>query len=85
MYMENFKTKVGAILLDTRSIQRYVFGCNQLITNTGASYLVDAIYNEAMIDVLKHHSLYRSWQKSHGEHFLFQLSFLAIHELNGTQ
>ena len=63
--MENFKTKVGAILLDTRSIQRYVFGCNQLITNTGASYLVDAIYNEAMIDVLKHQefqNLRLDWQ-----------------------
>lgn len=44
--------KVGAILLDTRSIQRYVFGSNKLKTNTGASYLVDAIFSEAMIDVL---------------------------------
>lgn len=45
--------KVGAILLDTRSIQRYVFGCNELKTNVGASYLVDAIYTEAMQNVLK--------------------------------
>lgn len=45
--------KVGAILLDTRSIQRYVFGSNKLKTNTGASYLVDAIFSEAMLDVLQ--------------------------------
>ncbi|WP_462371749.1 Cas10/Cmr2 second palm domain-containing protein [Phascolarctobacterium succinatutens] len=45
--------KVGAILLDTRSIQKYVFGCNRLKTNTGASYLVDGIFTEAMVDVLK--------------------------------
>lgn len=45
--------KVGAILLDTRSIQRYVFGSNKLKTNTGASYLVDAIFSEAMVDVLQ--------------------------------
>lgn len=44
---------VGAILLDTRSIQRYVFGCNDLKTNIGASYLVDAIFEEAMLKVLQ--------------------------------
>lgn len=41
---------VGAILLDTRSIQRYVFGCNELKTNTGASYIVDNIFNELMCE-----------------------------------
>ena len=40
--------KVGAILLDTRSIQRYVFGCNELKTNVGASFIVDNIFNELM-------------------------------------
>ena len=49
--------KVGAILLDTRSIQKYVFGCNRLKTNTGASYLVDGIFTEAMVDVLKQSGL----------------------------
>lgn len=49
--------KVGAILLDTRSIQKYVFGCNRLKTNTGASYLVDGIFTEAMVNVLKQSSL----------------------------
>lgn len=42
--------KVGAILLDTRSIQRYVFGCNELKTNTGASYIVDNIFDELMCE-----------------------------------
>ena len=49
--------KVGAILLDTRSIQKYVFGCNRLKTNTGASYLVDGIFTEAMVNVLKQSGL----------------------------
>lgn len=45
--------KVGAILLDTRSIQSYVFGCNKLRTNTGASYLVDGIFTGAMQQTLR--------------------------------
>ena len=45
--------KVGAILLDTRSIQKYIFSCNKLQTNIGASYLVDAIFTKEMVDVLK--------------------------------
>lgn len=49
--------KVGAILLDTRSIQKYVFGCNKLKTNTGASFLVDGIFTEAMVNVLKQSGL----------------------------
>ena len=40
--------KVGAILLDTRSIQKYVFASNKLKTNVGASYLVDWIFTEFM-------------------------------------
>lgn len=44
--------KVGAILLDTRSIQKYVFSCNKLKTNVGASYLVDAIFNDLMQNVV---------------------------------
>lgn len=40
--------EVGAILLDTRSIQKYVFSCNKLKTNVGASYLVDGIFNDLM-------------------------------------
>lgn len=59
--------KVGAILLDTRSIQKYVFGSNKLKTNTGASYLVDGIFNEAMVAVLQAFGLKmpkESWEKT---------------------
>ena len=41
---------VGAILLDTRSIQKYVFSCNRLKTNIGASYLVDSIFSDLMVN-----------------------------------
>lgn len=42
--------ELTAILLETRSIQKYVFGCNQLKTNTGASFLVDNIFTGVMQD-----------------------------------
>lgn len=61
--------KVGAILLDTRSIQKYVFGSNKLKTNTGASYLVDGIFSEAMTGVLQASGLkmpHESWATSKG-------------------
>ena len=60
--------EVGAILLDTRSIQKYVFSCNKLKTNVGASYLVDGIFNDLMQKIvlpsfnLKIPEI--SWQKS---------------------
>lgn len=49
-------TKVGAIFLDTRSIQKYVFASNKLKTNAGASYLVDSIFS----DLMENHVLDRS-------------------------
>lgn len=58
---------VGAILLDTRSIQKYVFGSNKLKTNTGASYIVDGIFTEGMVDVLKKSGLKMpaiSWEEA---------------------
>lgn len=39
---------VGAVLLDTRSIQKYVFYSNELKTNVGASYIVDKIFSGVM-------------------------------------
>lgn len=60
--------EVGVILLDTRSIQKYVFSCNKLKTNVGASYLVDGIFNDLMQKIvlpsfnLKMPEI--SWQKS---------------------
>ena len=44
--------QVGAILLDTRSIQKYVFSCNRLKTNIGASFLVDRIFTDLMPQIL---------------------------------
>ena len=41
-----------AVLLDTRSIQRYIFAGNQLKTNIGASYLVECVFDDALMDVL---------------------------------
>ncbi len=62
--------KVGAILLDTRSIQKYVFSCNKLKTNVGASYLVDGIFNDLMQNIiLPKYNLKMpdiSWKKSDG-------------------
>ncbi len=58
---------VGAILLDTHSIQKYVFGCNRLKTNTGASWLVDSIFSEAMVNVLQESELKMpsiGWEKT---------------------
>ncbi|MCH3960196.1 MAG: hypothetical protein LKE51_12900 [Selenomonas sp.] len=45
--------KVKAILFDTRSIQRYIFSGSQLKTNIGASYLVDRVFDEALLTVLR--------------------------------
>lgn len=58
--------KVGAILLDTRSIQKYVFASNKLRTNAGASYLVDSIFSDLMeIHVLSSYRLPPvSWQEA---------------------
>lgn len=44
---------VHAVLLDTRGIQKYVFSCNKLKTNIGASYLVDDIFNSVIKDILQ--------------------------------
>lgn len=40
---------VGAVLLDTRSIQKYVFYSNKLKTNIGASYLVENVFTDAAV------------------------------------
>ncbi|MBR2214458.1 MAG: hypothetical protein IJ849_01710 [Selenomonadaceae bacterium] len=42
-----------AILFDTRSIQKYIFAESKLKTNVGASYLVDRLYDEELIPLLK--------------------------------
>ena len=43
-----------ALLFDTRSIQRYIYSGNKLRTNIGASFLVDRLFDDILIDgVLK--------------------------------
>lgn len=50
MTQKNF----NALLFDTRSIQRYIYSGNKLRTNVGASYIVDKIFFDVLIDgVLK--------------------------------
>ncbi len=44
---------VTAVLLDTTSIQKYIFTSNKLKENLGASYLVANIYKEELAEVLK--------------------------------
>src|SRR3990172_1236668 len=41
-----------AVLLDTVSIQKYIFQSNKLKENIGASYLVEKIYEEYLNDAV---------------------------------
>ncbi len=45
--------KVKALLFDTRSIQRYIYSSNRLRANIGASYLVDRVFEDVLLDVLQ--------------------------------
>ena len=46
--------KLKALLFDTRSIQRYIYSGNLLKTNIGASYIVDRVFYDILInEVLK--------------------------------
>ena len=50
----NDVTVLDALLFDTRSIQKYIFSGNLLSTNIGASFIVDKVFTEILIDdVLK--------------------------------
>jgi hypothetical protein len=42
-----------ALMFDTRSIQRYIFTSNRLKTNIGASALVDQVFQEKLLAVLR--------------------------------
>lgn len=54
---ENLNNKeakeVCALLLDTKSIQKYIFSSNKLKLNIAASYLVRTIFDDIMKEVLK--------------------------------
>lgn len=49
----NEAKKVCALLLDTKSIQKYIFSSNKLKLNIAASYLVRTIFDDIMKEVLK--------------------------------
>ena len=44
---------VQALLFDTRSIQKFIFSGNRLKTNIGASYLVDHVFDNQLMEVLE--------------------------------
>ena len=57
--------KVCALLLDTKSIQKYIFSSNKLKLNIAASYLVRTIFDEIMPEILKEYGLKNeNWQES---------------------
>lgn len=49
----NGNSKVWAVLIDTVSIQKYVFGSNKLKENLGASDLIHRVYEEPLQEVVK--------------------------------
>jgi hypothetical protein len=47
------QNSVSAVLLDTMSIQRYIFSSNNLIENIGASQIVEDIYDTHLEKVIE--------------------------------
>ena len=45
--------KFRALMFDTRSIQKYIYSGNLLRTNIGASYIVDRIFFDILVDTLQ--------------------------------
>ncbi|RMD58071.1 MAG: hypothetical protein D6828_03060 [Nitrospirae bacterium] len=54
--------KVFGVLIDTVSIQKYIFSTNNLKENLGASYIVDDIYESHLIETV--HQMFPSINKS---------------------
>ena len=44
--------KFNTLLFDTRSIQKYIYSGNLLRTNIGASYIVDRIFFDILVETL---------------------------------
>ena len=65
--------EVKAILFDTRSIQQYIFSGNKLKTNIGASYLVDRVFDDVLLNVLRdkfdNEADLTSWKEDRSENF----------------
>ena len=45
--------ELKALLFDTRSIQKYIFSSNRLKTQIGASYLVDRVFDDVLLPVIR--------------------------------
>ncbi len=60
---------VKAILLDTQSIQKYIFSGTKLRTNVGASFIVDKVFDSILVDQILQESI---------------LKPLGIHTVNST-
>jgi hypothetical protein len=61
--------QVYGVLLDTVSIQRYIFSTNNLKENIGASRIVEDIYDSHLKEAIKKlfsfsdDSYYKAWEK----------------------
>jgi hypothetical protein len=51
--LEVVALKVSALIVDTVSIQKYIFSSNKLKENIGASYIVENAFNEPLKNALK--------------------------------
>ena len=45
--------ELKALLFDTRSIQKYIFSSSRLKTQIGASYLVDRVFDDVLLPVIR--------------------------------
>ena len=73
---KEFIMNVKAILLDTQSIQKYIFSGTKLKTNIGASYIVDRVFEDVLVSDVLESSLMKSlgiqsvnrhgWETSNG-------------------
>ena len=66
---KEFIMNVKAILLDTQSIQKYIFSGTKLKTNIGASFIVDKVFDSILVDQILQESI---------------LKLLGIHSVNST-
>ena len=57
---KEFIMNVKAILLDTQSIQKYIFSGTKLKTNIGASYIVDRVFEDVLVSDILESSLMKS-------------------------
>ena len=57
-----------ALLFDTHSIQRYIYSGDELRTNIGASYIVDRVFQDILIDGVLH-EMFPNDEFSSGSHW----------------